>query len=729
MARDLTRYIGRFIDETRDHLRRIEQEIAAFETGAIAGAVDAVFRSAHTIKGASRMLKLEAVTETAHRLEDVLSALREGKRSFTPDHGHIIRRTVDALGSQLDALAETGRPSQTDPALLAALSGLAANDAPFMSASSGEPSSETSEPSPEASSPPRTPPGGGPALKTPETVRVQLSRLDELIKLMGELVASQEWLRHRASELGAIAREAERRPRDSARLLRAFARGVKDDMTAQQALVEELHGMSLVMRMLPLAIVLEPAARMARDLARSLGKEADCAISGSEIEIDRLLIDRLADPILHLLRNALDHGIEPPEAREASGKPRRGALRLSARQDGGFVTLCVRDDGRGLDLAAIRDKAVRKGMIAPEQAAQLAEREIIDLIFTPGFSTSPLITDISGRGVGMDAVKRCVVDELQGQVEIESVPGQGAAITLRLPLSLAFMRVLLVEAGGRTFGFSAQQVACLQRTPASAVVIAADRRAVTVDNEFVPLFDLAELLGEPPSRESARGDGFVSLVIARIGGAKLALAVDKLVDERDILIKPLPEHLRGLELVSGMATIGRNALAAVLHAPALLEAARGMRRERPRERLAEKEERPRVLVVDDSLNTREIEKDVLEAHGYDVTLAEDGADGLARAREEDFDAVLTDVEMPNMDGFTLTAALRDENRYRNVPIIIITSRAKEEDKRRGIEAGADAYIVKGSFDQSNLLDTLKSLLGWRPRHEAGERDDARSGGR
>ena len=375
----------------------------------------------------------------------------------------------------------------------------------------------------------------------------------------------------------------------------------------------------------------------------------------------------------------------------------------------------IADNGGGIPIESIREKAVRKKFLTEEQASALSEQEVVDLIFLPGFSTSPIITDISGRGVGLDVVKRSIVDDLQGVVSVESRPGAGTTFALRLPLSLAMMRVLLVEVGGIPFGFTAQYVAELLRVPQSVLLSVAGRRAVIVRNEFVPVVALEDMLRIPPqatrmTTQEKNLDGLLLLVV-RVHGEKLALVVDKLLDERDMVIKPLPEHMRRLAMVSGMVTTGKSELVSILHVPVLLEMARSEGAKDRTEIAPNTGSGPlRILVVDDSLNTREIEKDVLEAHGYQVTLAEDGMDGLRKARLGEFNAVLTDVEMPHMDGFTLTERLRQEDKYRDTPIIIITSRGKEEDKRRGIQVGADAYIVKGDFDQSSLVDTLRNLL-------------------
>jgi chemotaxis protein histidine kinase CheA len=705
MALDVKRFISRFVEEARDHLRQILGFVAALETDpADKAAIDGLFRSAHTIKGSSRMLKLTAISDTAHRMEDLLSLLRDGAARFTPDLGRLLLRGADLLAAQVDAVAEGGVPPALDPTL----------DAALTAALSGEAATP-----PEPVSPPSPPPSPSPApaaeparRRSADTVRVPRPRLDELIGLMGEVVSSHARLTQRLADL----RRLERRlglDDDGLALLRDFGRDLRDDVQSQKLLMEDLHGQALTMRMLPLGLVFEPAARMVRDLARTLGKEIAVVVEGADIELDRQLIDGLADPLLHLLRNAVDHGVETTDQRRAAGKPGSAAIRLSARQDGGWVVIEVGDDGAGLALAAIRDKAVRKGMVTAEQAAALSEADVTDLIFLPGFSTSPIVTDLSGRGVGMDVVKRRVVDDLQGTIAVETRAGAGTVFSLRLPLSLALMRVLLVSAGGQVVGFTGQYVARLLQLPPEALLLVAGRSAVVIDNEFVPVVALAELLGLP---DAAPRDDALLLVVVRVQHGKLALRVDRLVDESDMVIKPLPEHLRALPLPAGVVSTGRDELVAILHAPALLELARRNRRPAsPVAAVAPEGEAARrslkVLVVDDSLNTREIERDVLEAHGYQVSLAEDGAAGLKKALDDQFDAILTDVEMPAMDGFSLTAALRREERYRTTPIIIITSRAKDEDRRRGIQVGADAYIVKGDFSQGSLVDTLQTLLG------------------
>ena len=715
MALDVKKFIGRFVEEAKEHLGRLASGLAEIEQGAVsAEKINSLFRSVHTLKGSSRMLKLEPITQVSHSLEDLLSALREGRVATNPAVIALLYQGVDALSDQVQQLIECGQVealSSVNTQLCQQLTATAEGQTP--NAVAAEPvefksSKLAAEDASGASA--------QPTLTASDTVRVKLDKLDELIKLMGELVSSHASMRELAMTSQQLEQQLQQQLHSHLPVaMQQFSRKMRDIVLAQENLMQELHDKTLQMRMLPLAIVLEPAARLVRDMARSLGKQVECRISGSEIELDRQMIDQLADPIIHLLRNALDHGIETPDIRQQKCKPVQGLLQISARQDGGWVVLEVRDDGQGLSLVTIRDKALKKGLVSSEQLAEMSDQQVSDLIFEPGFSTSNIITEFSGRGVGMDVVKRSIVDDLQGVISLHSSLDQGTCFTLRLPLSLAMMRVLLIRAGEQVLGFTAQYVTELISVAVSGLINVADRNAVIIRNEFVPVIELVDLLQLPPANAAkkslSRTRSELLLLVIRVHNEKLALIIDELLDERDLVIKQLPEHLRFNALISGMVTIGHNELVSLIHVPYVLDIARKARQPVNRRTQTDQEKpKKRILVVDDSLNTREIERDVLEAWGYHVTLAEHGQEGLDKALAEQFDAVLTDVEMPIMDGFTLTARLREHERYQTCPIIIITSREKESDRRRGIEVGADAYIVKGSFDQNSLVDTLKVLL-------------------
>ncbi len=723
MAIDLTKFVSRFVEEAHEHLSKISDGLSSLEQGADdAELINALFRSAHTIKGSSRMVKLITISEVAHLIEDLLSAIRSGTLQFNADVSQALYSGIDEISRLVDIVAENPADPKlpaVDEKLCQLLAAPLSSDcceSPLPKAVENEIDDKLVIKTTQGDSVPEQ------KLKVSDTVRVQLPKLDQLIKLMGEVVSSRARMDQRVNELHGLERMLENSDALNPLLpkIKKFNRSLKNDVLAQSLLMDELHDSALLMRMLPLSMVFDSVSRLMRELARSMGKKIECVISGSEIELDRQIIDQLSDPILHLLRNALDHGIESSEQRQKTGKPAVGRISLSAYQDGSWVVIEISDDGAGIDIDKVKSKAVRKGIISEELAKGLTQDELVDLIFTPGFSTSPIITEMSGRGVGMDVVKRSIVIELKGLVSVTTILGQGSTFTIRLPLSLAVMRVLLFEVDSLPFCLTAQHIATLVRIPRDSImVIAGGRQAVILDNEFVPVVSLVDIIKVPKLKKATKlkivPHPMLQLVVIQIRLEKMAFIVDALLDEQDLVIKPLPKHLHKIEMVSGMVVTGKNELVSVLHAPALFTAARKLQQASSKKEQNNEgafgTDTVKILVVDDSPSTREIEKELLESYGYQVTVAEDGQDGLNKAKAELFDAVLTDVEMPIMDGFSLTAKLREEESYQAVPIIIITSREQEEDKRRGVQVGADAYIVKNDFEQSSLIDTLKTLLG------------------
>lgn len=736
MAPDLKKFLGRFVEEARERLAGLRGGLRALEGGsADRETLDALFRSAHTIKGSAKMLGQGGIGETAHSLEDLLEALRSEKLSADEALLAGLRRGTEALAELVERLAGGEERPAADTAALAAMAGLLAparlpSTAEVREPAEADEGAEGSSARPGHAAPPPSvaaktetaplPPSAAPKTETAprsglggESVRVRLAKLDEMLRLSGEALAARARTAARLEELASIERMAFPAGMGEAERLRAFRerlgrfrRELRADFLAREDLETELHGAALALRMLPLSLVFEPTERMARELGRELGKELDCLCEGGEIELDRELIDGLGEPLLHLVRNAIDHGIEDPGRRESLGKSRRGRLRIGARQAEGSVIVEVEDDGGGLPLEAIRDKALRLRLLEPERAAGLGPRELAELIFLPGLSTSPIVTELSGRGVGLDAVRKAVVEGLRGGIAVETEAGRGTRFSLSLPPTLASMRVLFVRASGRDFAFAARDVAGILSLGEEELFTVAGGRAAVFRDEFVAVAKLGERLGLPsPARPSPAGTRLRLLVLDE-GSERLALEIDELLDEGEAVVKPLPPQLRGLGPAAGFIERGDGALLCLLNARALLRASRETRVGAPGPGEAGGAE---ILIVDDSLNTREIERDVLEAHGYRITLAEDGAEGLELALARRFDAVLTDVEMPRMDGFELTARLRAEEAYRDAPIVILTSRSREEDRRRGVRAGADAYIVKGDFDQGSLLETLRGL--------------------
>ena len=772
MPLNLAKFIDRFVGEARDHLGTLAAGIETLrEAPERTETVDALFRAAHTIKGSARMLKLGAIAETAHHLEDVLSALRDGRVQLDANTADLLARAVDALELRVDALERDGADTgERDEALFRALAAVAAG-AGATDASAGEAAAHGPQPggdSEAAAAAPGADAGAGGAtargersesalpaaaeaptagpeapaarsesqLQAAEQVRIPVQRLDELIELLGEMVSSLAELRRLSGEAAALERHAaglveavparggraghgsddgaETRARVAGEA-RTLARGLRRDLQARELLTSTLSERTLALRMLPLATVFDPAVRMVRALAGELGKDVRCETHGGEIALDRQIITKLADCLGHCLRNAVDHGIEYAAGRHAAGKPERSRIQLTARHASGGVLIELSDDGRGLDRARILAKAEREGLIDAADAEHLTDEQAFELLFQPGFSTSEIITDLSGRGVGLDVVKHIVVDELNGAVSVNSRPGEGTRFLFKLPLSLAVMRVLVLGSGGRRVALPAQHVEESLRLRPEETITIAERPALVVRNELIPLVTLNEVLDPEQPGAGAAPPAARMVVIIGVRRLKLGLLVDTLVDERDMVVKSLPPHLQRCHLVGGVVSTGERALVCVLQAQTLIERARRVRVQGTATAAARPAaEQPHVLVADDSLNTREIEKELLEAHGYRVTIARDGLDAWHKAQAQPFDAVLSDVEMPRLDGFALTERLRAQDGYEATPIVLVTSRQKEEDKRRGAEVGADAYIVKGDFDQTSLLETLDNLLGRPP---------------
>lgn len=730
MALDIKKFIHRFIDEAREQLRLLETGLEQLRHGeANAELVNSLFRAAHTLKGSSRMLKLLPISDTAHSLEDVLSALREQKISLNDATLDLMLEAVDALSNLTAHLTSNPDPAALPEKSAALCQRLAAaananadtgveTDAELETASTDIASITEAPPpaAPATTASSTNPRASEPTLRSADSVRLKLDNLEQLIKLMSEVTISQAGLRELLQDARTLfqlweassLKDAQHSPLFTA--YQQLYQGLRDVIGSQESLVQNLHEQSLGLRMLPLTQILEPARKLVREMGRELGKTVELHVIGEDIELDRQLIEQLVEPVQHLLRNALDHGLESNEQRQTAGKNPRGLIQISARQDGGWVSLDISDDGAGLDVEKIRNKALRQHLFSDEELARKSQAELTNLIFLPGFSTSTMITELSGRGVGLDVVKRSVED-LQGMVEVNSQPGQGTTFSLRLPLSLAMLRILIVDVDGHLLAFTARHVVEMIYIDSQSLLDIAERQVFVLRNEFVPVFEPSRLIQLPARRTGIQPDpGRQQLMLVlQVQHEKIALRIDRMVDERDLVIKPMPVHLARQPLVAGIVNHGYRQLVSLLHAPQLFELA-----QRSRGKTADSSPpgiRQHILVVDDSLNTREIEKDLLEAWGYQVTLAEDGQDGLIKARAGEFDAVLTDVEMPVMDGFTLTSHLRQDERYQHTPIIIITSREKDSDRRRGIEVGADAYIVKGSFDQNSLIDTLRVLLG------------------
>jgi two-component system chemotaxis sensor kinase CheA len=483
-----------------------------------------------------------------------------------------------------------------------------------------------------------------------------------------------------------------------------------------------------IIRLLPISTILDLYPRMIRDISKLQNKKVKLEIVGAETRVDKKILEELKDPLIHVLRNSIDHGIEGPEDRVQAGKNPEGFITIKVGYVGNMVQIEISDDGRGIDTDRILQIATKKGYVKPDQATEISKSDLIGLIFHSGFSTAKIITDLSGRGVGLDVVKSNV-ERIKGTIETTSEKGKGTKFTLRIPLTLATTHVLIVEIGGDNYSLPIDYIERTVRLTEDELWTGGASPFIMVDGSPIPLFKLEEVLGSVKLRLKNKGllksssaqkigqhitsietNKFPAVVFSS-GGRRVAFLVDKLLDEQEVVVKSLGKQLKRVRNVAGSTVLGDGRISIILDPNDLVKSVQGSGSKFVfKERRSRDVVKKKVLVVDDSITTRTLEKNILESAGYHVTIATNGVEGYQKLSEGGFDMVVSDIEMPLMNGFEFAEKVRKESKFSEIPFILCTSLESDKDKRRGIEVGANAYIVKGSFDQSNLLETIEKLL-------------------
>jgi two-component system, chemotaxis family, sensor kinase CheA len=756
----LQRLLGTFLAELEEHVHTLNHDLLALEQQSDPAVTSALlatmFRAAHSLKGAARSVDVGPIEAACHRLETILAAVREERLKLTAEVTQLLFESVDAIqdaGKRLQEKRDLDSAPVTAllPRLEAAMNGGAVAETPTKSSARLRRAAPSA---PKASAEPGKSPAGASAMNF---ARVPAEKLDALLAHNGELLVARRragaW-QDQLLELRTLVARWRGRWSDVERSLRRLTRaddeastrfpsapaddlpadlprsvvqalgsngdhlrqlerglerlgtGFAEDQRALERAALALEEDIRRVRMLPFREACEGLQRTVRDLATAQGKEVELLLPSEAVELDRSILERLKDPLLHLVRNALDHAIEPPAQRRKAGKAGRGHVTVAAALHGSQVEVIVEDDGKGLDVEAIAEQVRRRGLVIPGDMDELHR-----LIFLPGFSTSRLITEVSGRGVGLDVVKTSV-ESVHGTVSVASTPGQGTRFTLTVPLTLTTLRGLLVEAGGQVLAFAGTNVKALLRVGLNDIHQVEGREMVRHDDRLVPLASLAELLGLRGS-ESAGPQGLLPVVIAAAGERQAAFTVDALLEEQEITVKSLGPRLVHIPHVAGASTLASGRIALILNAGDLVRHALG---QSPSRRLTDslakpaQEARRRLLLVEDSVTTRALEKSILEAAGFEVLIAANGEDAWHILQAQGADLVVTDVEMPRMDGFALTEAIRGSKRFREMPVILVTALESDKDKARGIEVGADAYLLKSGFNQQRLLETIGQLL-------------------
>jgi two-component system sensor histidine kinase and response regulator WspE len=710
--------------------------------------LESCMRAAHSLKGAARIVGVDAGVSVAHVMEDCLVSAQERRLVLGAEH-------IDALLQGTDLLTRiatpgnsvTGEDIEAYVALLGRLLDPSAAPAPAPTVTTPavempaeplrieEPEPTPVEPFEPTAKKKRTTEGGE------RVLRVTAGRLNSLLDLSSKsLVETQRlkpWLatmqrirRQQSNGLRALedlnvhlkdhalSLQAQEALNDARRLLaetqQMLAQKTAElDEFAWQASqrAQVLYDTALACRMRPFADVLAGQARMVRDLGRSLGKQVRLEIEGEKTQVDRDVLEKLEAPLTHLLRNAVDHGIEMPEQRVLAGKPAEGLIRLRASHQAGLLVLELADDGAGVDLERVRRTIVERGLSPEQTAASLSEEELLTFLFLPGFSLRDKVTEVSGRGVGLDAVQH-MVRQLRGAVVLEQTAGAGSRFHLEVPLTLSVVRSLVVEVGGEAYAFPLAHIERMCDLAPQDIVQVEGRQHFWHEGRHVGLVAATQLLNRPVTPNNGQ---VLKVVVIREREVIYGVAVERFVGERTLVVLPLDERLGKVQDISAGALLDDGSVVLIVDVEDLLRSVDKLLDTGRLERIARQNEaqapRKRILVVDDSLTVRELERKLLLNRGYDVAVAVDGMDGWNALRSEDFDLLITDIDMPRMDGIELVSLLRRDNRLQSLPVMVVSYKDREEDRRRGLDAGADYYLAKASFHDDALLDAVVELIG------------------
>ncbi|MFA6009306.1 MAG: hybrid sensor histidine kinase/response regulator [Desulfobacteraceae bacterium] len=668
------------------------------------------------------MINLTKIENLSHHIEDILGASLKGETSLTPALFDTLYHTLDVIKTMTE---EAVREDEKEPVD----SGLAERP---------ESSEETMHTKLEDGMEKDANAGSGIEVQAAsgatgagtdfhiESIRVETKKLDDLMTLVGELNVTRSRTIHRLTEMeeslalwDKLVRKAGEEVELSGRmgdLLNRLKNGIFEDSSKLDLVCGELDEKIRATRLLPMDTLFKLFPRMVRDLAKERGMKVNLVMEGGDTRVDKRIIEEMKDPLTHLIRNAIDHGMEAPDVREKNGRNEAGIIRLRASQSGDAVWIEVSDDGKGMDSKSIRQAALKMKLDRKEAIEAMSHDEVLNFVFLPGLSTSSFVSDLSGRGVGLDVVKSNV-ERLKGTVNIRSLPGKGTTFMIQLPVTMATLRVMISAVGDLKYGLPIEyidQTFMLSKTDLFKIE---GRETVRLDGlpvSVVRLFDLLELPLYRSKRAGARKSlsDKVPCVVVSAGGHKIGLLVDEMVDEREVVLKPQSKILKKVRNVSGTTILGTGEICMILAPHDIIKSVRKRERSVVQELPdSDTEKRKKtVLAAEDSLTIRTQMKRIIEGAGYDVITAVDGMDAYSKLGTRDFDALVTDILMPNMDGLTLTAKIREDRKYSEMPIILVTSLALDEDRKRGVEAGANAYITKPGFDQKVFLDTLKRLV-------------------
>lgn len=721
------------------------------------GLIAPIMRAAHSIKGAARAVRLERTVALAHVMEDRLSSMQRGELQVTDAAIELLMNASDMIAEQAEAAKAAGgeQPNPKLEALIARLEQISSDqnaDAEVglvehggRASTEGAVVAEVEPAHPEREHAKEEAPAKSagsyiPVANIDAVLKVHASKISELIGMAGQGVVESRKLRPYGDRLQRLRRdgvmlseliddlhhelgappitdpvgqrivELRKRISEVRRTMGSWSEEFGEFARESDNLNQRIFRAASATRMRPFRDALLTFPRMARDIAKRLGKRVVLQQFGTHVDVDRDMLERIEAPLTHLLRNALDHGIELPAIRRAKGKPEEGTIRISSDHRAGMLAIDFADDGAGIDAEKLRAKVISRGLLSAEAAAGLDNNTLYAYLFQPGFSTADKVTEISGRGVGLDVV-RDLIQQVNGTFRVQSKLGEYTTFHLLVPISRSVTRAIVVLINGETYAFPVTRVQRIAQINIAAISQSEGRQYATIEGRNIGLVDLAQVL---ELGQAIPDDEEICIVVVERQGHFYGFAVDKFLGEFDLAARSMDARLGQVADLAGAALMPDGEPVLILDMDDLLRTA--ARRERTLKlaltgRAVQTQRRKRVLVVDDSISVRELERQVLVANGYEVSVAVDGVDGWGQVRDQEFDLVVTDVDMPRMDGIQLTRSIKQDPRLRNVPVIIVSYRDRPEDRSRGMDARADCYLTKGDFHDQTFLQNVVDLIG------------------
>jgi chemotaxis protein histidine kinase CheA/CheY-like chemotaxis protein len=737
MAINKEKYLSKFIDEGMENINLVETLVFDVKDGiSVDDDLSTLLRALHTLKGSSRMLEFKRIEELSHALESVFVAIREQRIGFSENAVKFILSSLDLLKSGLVELKQTKSDDIEISEYVKNLTLLASNEEynlPKNTSSAESINEEKMDAIPKLVNDEKI-------LKTKssdaapdkrktgksETIRLSLDKIDGIIKSIASLQTleiSAKGLSQNSAEIVKQIKEFSRTFKEIKeinvstinnfrrieRLCERLNSSLKNYAIDAGNHIRGAYDSVISLRTLPVSTIFDSYPRYIYQLSEELGKKVQLTIEGKENEIDKNIIEALSDVFLHLVRNAIDHGLETPEERVAAGKSETGNLSIVCSRESGSMKIVVSDDGYGIDLEKIRQKAVREGFVAEASAALLTKEDLTNLIFQSGFSTSADISNISGRGVGMDIVRE-TVEALKGSILVDSYRGEGTSFTIIVPLSIAALMGFPAVSGGIKFIIPANFVENILLLNKEDIITVIDRPEIKYNDRIIKLYYLNQVL--QIKTEKIASFDTIFIIIIRSYDDIAAFAVDNIDSMRSVILKSMPSFMENMPVFSGIVLNEDYEMVSVLHIPTIMKMAKRIKSiEIKKQNLDYEKSRKTILVVDDSLPTREIESEILSSEGFLVDMASDGAQALKAAKSKHYDLICTDINMPVMDGFMLVENLKKNEELSNIPIIVISSKADEEDQNRAFQLGASKYIIKNSFNNHNLLEAVNELIG------------------